>query len=49
MSIRDLDRGPVSALFTPDEVWHAVSDLISQGRARIEGGLTLNLTEEECA
>ena len=49
MSIRDLDRGPVMALFSPDEVWHAVSQLLNEGRARIEGGLTFTLTEEECA
>lgn len=49
MSITDLDRGPVSALFSPDEVWHAVSQLLNEGRARIEGGLTFTLTKEECA
>ena len=49
ISIRELDRGPATASFAPDDVWHAISQLLSEGRARLHKGRTLILSEEECA
>ena len=49
MSIREIDRDLGARGFSPDDVWHAVSQLLTEGRARIDRGQTLILTEEECA
>jgi hypothetical protein len=48
MSVLEIDRDMGRRGFSPDEVWHAVSQLLNEGRARLKGGLTLILTEEEC-
>lgn len=49
MSIAKIDAELPDRGFTPDDLWHAVSQLLNEGRARVAGGRTLTLTEEECA